>query len=445
MPIRRRLISSAAAFVALSPLTSLAQQAGAPPTPTVIRAARLVDPKSGGVTTNATIVVERGRITAVGSNVTVPANARVIELGNVTLLPGLIDAHTHLLQNYKGALGGDDPNMLLTVATMSPAARALLGVKMGREDLEAGITTVRDVGNSGWNGDVALRDAINAGWVQGPRIVASTRALAAAGGQFGRLQPAAQQLVEQEYAVVTTPDEARRAAEQAFYDGADVIKVIVNTGPRVVSLDEMRAIVDEAHRVGKRVAAHAIGDTATLIAAEAGVSSIEHAYTVPDTVLKLMAKKGIFLVATDYPAEFYVDGLSGPLPPEQRAQRLRGAQAFAKGNAERLMRATRMGVRVAFGSDEYYDAPGYTRGQASLLTLQAYQEAGMSPLDVLRAATINSAELLGWSDRVGSIEVGKLADIIAVEGDPLHDAKDLRKTRFVMKGGEVIRNDGIAK
>jgi imidazolonepropionase-like amidohydrolase len=334
---------------------------------------------------------------------------------------------------------------LLTVATMSPASRARLGVKMGREDLEAGITTVRDVGNSGWNGDVALRDAINDGWVQGPRILASTRALSAAGGQFGRLQSAAQSLIEQEYAVVSTPDEARRAAKQAFYDGADLIKVIVNTGPRVVSLDEMRAIVDEAHRVGKRVAAHAIGDTATLIAAEAGVSSIEHAYTVPDTVLKLMAKKGIFLVATDYPGEFYVDGLGGPVTPQQRAQRLPGALAFAKSNAERLMRATRLGVRVAFGSDEYYDAPGYTRGQASLLTLQAYQEAGMPPLDVLRTATINAADLLGWSDRIGSIEVGKFADIIAVDGDPLHDAKDLRKTRFVMKGGVVIRNDSAMK
>ena len=441
---RRSFFALALATVTAS--AAKAQQPGsAAPPVTLIRAARLIDPKSGTVTNNAAIVVDRGRITAVGSNVAVPANARVIDLGNVTLLPGLIDAHTHLLQNYKGDLGGDDPNMLLTVATMSPASRALLGVKMGREDLEAGITTVRDVGNSGWNGDVALRDAINAGWVQGPRIVASTRALSASGGQFGRLQPAAQQLVEQEYAVVTTPDEARHAVQQAFYDGADVIKVIVNTGPRVVSLDEMRAIVDEAHRVGKRVAAHAIGDTATLIAAEAGVSSIEHAYTVPDTVLKLMAKKGIFLVATDYPAEFYVDGLGGPVSPEQRAQRLRGAQAFAKGNAERLMRATRMGVRVAFGSDEYYDAPGYTRGQASLLTLQAYQEAGMPPLDVLRAATINSADLLGYGDRVGSLEVGKLADIIAVDGDPLHDVKDLRKTRFVMKGGVVIRNDGPAK
>ena len=442
----RNTLAVTAALIALSSHASVAQQAAASQPPAIVlRAARLVDPKSGAVTANATVVIERGRITAVGGSVSTPANARVIDLGNVTLLPGLIDAHTHLLQNYQGQYGGDDPNMVLTVATMSPAARALLGAKMGREDLEAGITTVRDVGNSGWNGDVALRDAINAGWVQGPRIMASTRALSAAGGQFGRLQPGAQQLVEQEYAVVSTPDEARRAAKQAFYDGADLIKVIVNTGPRVVSLDEMRAIVEEARRVGKRVAAHAIGDTATLIAAEAGVSSIEHAYTIPDTALKLMAKKGIFLVATDYPADFYVDALGGPMTPEQRAQRMRGAQAFAKGSADRLMRATRMGVRVAFGSDEYYDVPGSTRGQASLLTLQAYQEAGMSPIDVLRTATINSAELLGLSDRIGSIEAGKLADIIAVEGDPLRDAKDLRKTRFVMKGGVVIRNDAAMK
>ena len=140
-----------------------------------------------------------------------------------------------------------------------------------------------------------------------------------------------------------------------------------------------------------------------------------------------------------------VDALGGPMTPEVRTQRMRGAQAFAKGSAERLMRATRMGVRVAFGSDEYYDVPGSTRGQASLLTLQAYQEAGMSPIDVLRTATINSAELLGMSDRIGTIEAGKLADIIAVEGDPLRDAKDLRKTRFVMKGGVVIRNDAGMK
>ena len=435
-----------AACIAQLPVISAGAQAtpgvAAPPT-TVLRAARMVDPKSGTTMENPVVVIRAGRIVSVGSSAAIPSGARVTDLGNVTLLPGLIDAHTHLLQNYRGALGGDDPNMLMTVATMSTAKRALLGAKMGREDLEAGITTVRDVGNSGFGGDVALRDAINAGWVTGPRIRASTRALSAAGGQFGPLQPETQKLIEQEYAVVSTVDEARRAVRQAFYDGADLIKVIVNTGPRVVSLDEMKAIVEEARRVNRTVAAHAIGDTATRIAAEAGVTSIEHAYTVPDDVLRMMAQKGIYLVATDYPAEFYVEGL-GPsnLTPEQKRQQLAGAQQFAKGNAERLMRAVKAGVKVAFGSDEYYDTPGKTRGQASLLTLQAYQEAGMSPLEVLRTATVNAAALLGWADRIGSIEAGKLADIIAVEGDPLKDVKDLQKVKFVMKGGEVVVRPG---
>jgi imidazolonepropionase-like amidohydrolase len=440
----RRLAGAALALLAVGPAIVVAQQKPAPPT--VVRAARLIDTKSGSVTTNAVVIVENGRITSVGSNLAAPSGARVIDLGNVTLLPGLIDVHTHLLQNYEGRFGGDDPNMILTVATMSPAKRALLGAAMGKQDLEAGITTVRDLGNSGWNGDVALRDAINTGWVVGPRMRVSTRALSAAGGQFGTVQADAQKLIEQEYAVISTVDEARRAVRQAFYDGADEIKVIVNTGPRVVSLDEMKAIVEEARRVGRPVAAHAIGDTATRIAAEAGVSSIEHAYTVPDVVLKMMADKGIFLVATDYPASFYVDALGGgPMTPEQRAQRMQGAQQFANGNAARLMRAVKMGVRVAFGSDEYYNTPGFTRGEASLLTLQAYQEAGMSPLEVIRTATVNAADLLGMSDRIGTIEPKKFADLIAVEGDPLKDVKDLRRARFVMKGGEVIRNDVTTK
>ena len=406
---------------------------------TVVRAARMIDPKSGNTVQNVVIVVRGGRVVSVGPNAAIPSGAKVIDLGNLTLMPGLIDAHTHLLQNYRGELGGDDPNMVLTVTTMSTAKRALLGAKMGLEDLEAGITAVRDLGNSGFGGDVALRDAINAGWVVGPRIRAATRALSAAGGQFGPVQPETQKIIEQEYAVVSNPDEARRAVRQAFYDGADVIKVIVNTGPRVVSLDEMKAIVEEAHRVGRTVAAHAIGDTATRIAAEAGVTSIEHAYTIPDEVLRMMAQKGIYLVATDYPAEFYVDAFSASLTPEQKRQQLEGATQFAKSNGERLMRAVRAGVKIAFGSDEYYNATGRTRGQSSLLTLQAYQEAGMSPLEVLRAATVNSAALLGWGDRIGSIEPGKLADIIAVDGDPLKDVKDLQRVRFVMKGGEVIK------
>ena len=411
---------------------------------TAIRAARMLDVKTGTVINNATIVVTGARITAAGANVTVPAGAKVIDLGDRLLMPGLIDAHTHLLQNYDGKLGNDDPNMLLTVAAMGTVRRALLGAHMGRQDLEAGITTVRDLGNSGLNGDVALRDAINAGQVVGPRIVASTRALAAAGGQFGGLAPEAQKLIEQEYVVIAGVDEARRAVRQAFYDGADLIKVIVNTGPRVVSLDEMKAIVEEAKRVGKRVAAHTTTDEAARIAVNAGVSSIEHGYSLPDDVLPKM-REGIYLVPTDYPAEFYVDALGGSATAEERAARMSAAQPFVTRSGERLMRAFRAGVKIAFGSDEYYNAPGRTRGQSSLLTLQAYQNAGMKPIDVIRAATLNSADLLGLGERLGVLEAGKLADIIAVEGDPTKDVKDLQQVRFVMKGGQIYRDDAAPR
>lgn len=416
----------------------------APPSTTVLRAARMLDVKTGTVVANAAVVVTGSRIVAAGANIATPAGATVIDLGGAMLLPGLIDAHTHLLQNYEGRFGSDDPNMVLTVATLGTTRRALLGAAMGRQDLEAGITTVRDLGNSGLNGDVALRDAINSGWVLGPRIVASTRALAAAGGQFGGLAPEAQQLIANEYVVISGVEEARRAVRQALYDGADVIKVIVNTGPRVVSVDELRVIVEEAHRVGKRVAAHATDDQATRIAADAGVNSIEHGYSLPDDVIETMKDKGIFLVPTDYPAQFYVDALGGMVTPEQRTQRMAAAQPFVARSADRLRRAMRAGVRVAYGSDEYYNAPGRSRGQSSLLTLQAYQEAGMTPIEVLRAATLNSADLLGMSDRIGAIETGKFADIIAVDGDPLKDVKDLQHVRFVMKGGQIVRNDSPA-
>jgi len=403
----------------------------------------MLDVKTGSVITNAVILIENGRITSAGSGISIPAGAELIDLGEALVLPGLIDCHTHLLQNYSGATGGDDENMILTVTSQSTATRALLGAAMGREDLEAGITTVRDLGNSGWNGDVALRNAIRSGWVVGPRIFASTRALAAAGGQFGTVSADTQKIIEQEYAVLSGVEEARRAVRQAFYDGADLIKVIVNTGPRVLSLEEMKVIVEEAHRVNRKVAAHAIGDLATRVAAQAGVDSIEHGYTIPDDVLQLMVEKKIYLVPTDYPAEYYsLVAAERKLTPEEKLQNEAGSKRFADANAKRLARAVKAGVRIAAGSDEYYNTPGKTRGQASLLMFRAYAGAGMSPLEIIRAATVNAADLLA-GDRalMGTIEQGKFADLIAVSGDPLKDITELEHVRFVMKGGTVIKNE----
>jgi imidazolonepropionase-like amidohydrolase len=406
----------------------------------VLKAGRMLDVKAQKIVPNAVVIIEGEKIKQAGSGIAIPAGARVIDLGTATLVPGLIDAHTHLLQNYDFAIG-EDENMVLTVSQMSAAERALLGAKMGREDLEAGITTVRDVGNSGLNGDVALRRAINRGWVSGPRIVASTRALSAAGGQFGKLQHDAQALVEQEYVEIATVDEARRAVQRAFYDGADCIKVIVNTGPRVVSVEEMKAIVEEAHRVHKKVAAHAIGDDATRIAAEAGVDSIEHAYIVPDDVLKMMASKKIFLVPTDYPEQMYTEFIPANVRPEERKEAESAMKEFAKGNHERLKRAVAAGVPIASGSDEYYQMGKRTRGESSTLIYEAYRDSGMTPWQIIQAATLNDAELLGWQDRIGSMDAGKLADIVATSGDPSQDITELEKVKFVMKGGEIVRND----
>jgi imidazolonepropionase-like amidohydrolase len=407
---------------------------------TVVRAARMLDVKAQKIVANPIIIIEGDKIKQAGAGLEIPAGARVIDLGSATLLPGLIDAHTHLLQNYDFAIG-EDENMVLTVSQMSPAERALLGAKMGREDLEAGITTVRDVGNSGINGDVALRRAINHGWVSGPRMVASTRALSAAGGQFGKLQHDVQALVEQEYVEIATVDEARRAVQRAFYDGADCIKVIVNTGPRVVSVEEMKAIVEEAHRVHKKAAAHAIGDDATRIAAEAGVDSIEHAYIVPDDVLKMMAAKKIFLVPTDYPEQLYIEAIPASVSAEERKEAESAMKEFAKGNHERLKRAVAAGVPIASGSDEYYQMGKRTRGESSTLIYEAYRDSGMTPWQIIQAATVKDAELLGWQDRIGSIEAGKLADIVATSGDPTQDVTELEKVKFVMKGGEIVRDE----
>jgi imidazolonepropionase-like amidohydrolase len=443
----KRLIGVVLAMLLASSAISViqAQTAANPQAPKriAIRAARMLDVKSGNVITDAVVLIENNRITAVGSKLPIPKDAEVIDLGGATILPGLIDSHTHLLQNYDGKLGSDEPNMILTVTQMSTAKRALLGAKMGREDLEAGITTVRDLGNSGVNGDIALRDAIVAGWVVGPRMIVSTRALAASGGQFGGLQPETQKIIDQEYVVVNGVEEARRAVRQAIYDGANCIKVIVNTDLRVLSLEEMRTIVEEAHRVRRKVAAHATDDMSVRIAAEAGVDSVEHAYSVSDEVLKIMAEKKIYLVPTDGPVETYLDVFVRPRnpTPEQLKQQEESTKRFVEGSRDRLRRAIKAGVPIAAGSDMYYVVQGKTRGQASLTMLRAYSEAGMAPLEIIRAATINAATLLGAEPVLGSLEASKLADIVAVEGDPLKDITELERVRFVMKGGKVVKNE----
>ena len=421
----------ASALLALTTLAASAQ------TVTAIRAAHMIDVRAGTTIDDAVVIVTGDRITAAGAKLPIPDGARVLDLGARTLLPGLIDAHTHLLLNLPAG-GDENDDMLLSIGRDSTAKRALFGVRSGREVLEAGITTVRDVGNSGTNGDVALRDAINAGWVVGPRVLASTRALAPPGGQYGRMNAAAQALIADEYAIVVTADDARRAVQQALYDGADCIKVIVNSGNRTLSQEVMNAIVDETHRAGRRVAAHAIGDLATRMAANAGVDSIEHAYVVPDDVLKTMAEKKIALVPTDASPEILLALTPPARIPADPKKRDEMMQNSTKPLRERLARARAAGVKIVFGSDAYYEIPKMTRGQFALATLRSYAASGMSPLDILRASTVDAAELLGVGTRTGEIRKGFYADLVAVDGDPLQSIDPLLQASFVMKGGAVI-------
>jgi imidazolonepropionase-like amidohydrolase len=295
-----------------------------------------------------------------------------------------------------------------------------MGARNAKEDLEAGITSVRILGHSGVDGDVSLRDAINAGWVPGPRIQAAARKIITVGAVY--LQSAVSpEVLRQEFLSVSGPAEARAAVRENLANGADLIKIVVDSEPargwktRYMPVEDASAIVEDAHKLGMKVAAHVQDNTAVQIAIEAGVDSIEHAWTATDEQLKQMKDKGIFLVATE---------LFFTAPPK-----------------DRLQRAMRIGVKIAMGSDAWALISGKTRGEETLFELKKLQDEGMPSIDIIRSSTLNAAELMGWSDRVGELTVGKFADIIAVAGDPIQDIALLQHVQFVMKGATVVRND----
>ena len=431
-------------IITLVPAWSLAQTARPASAPfTLLRIGRLLDVRKGAVLLNQGVLIEGERIRAVGRFQSVkrraPRGVRVIDLGRAMALPGLIDCHTHLWLASDGRLD--------TTAGMTDDERQQLAARNARETLEAGITTVRNVGHSGVRGDAALRDSINAGQILGPRILAATRKLTPPGGQPLANNPATPEILKKDFLIVAGVDEARRAVREAVASGADCIKVVVDVGPKLLSVDELKAVVDEAHLLKMKVAAHATTAEGTRRAAEASVDSIEHATDASAETFSLMAARGIFLVPTDYTAEslWQIFAADVGRNPQERDD----FEAYIKGYSEkipqRLASALKAKVRVASGSDMYFVFPGKTRGQASLMVLDALRREGLAPLEVIRAATVNAAELLGWQDRAGAIEAGKFADIIAVEGDPLKNILEFQRVRFVMKGGRVVKNELAGK
>jgi imidazolonepropionase-like amidohydrolase len=436
----KRFLLLVLACVSLAPAASAQSARPKSNRVVVVKAARLLDVRAGRYLYGRGVLIKDGRIARVGRlenlRTSTPRGTTLIDLGDMTLVPGLIDSHTHLFGAQDGRLD--------TTERLSERERMALAAKAAREVLHAGFTTVRNLGGSGVRGDAVLRDSINAGRAEGPRILAATRKLTPPGGQ-GRNLP--KEIVEREYLAVSGPGGARRAVREAIAAGADVIKVVVDVGPTVLSVGELRALVEEAHRAGRRVAAHATSRAAVGAAVEARVDSIEHGTEADEETLKKMAERGIALVLNLYTTATLRDLFAAELrrSPDAAAD----FEGYLKQNAEesprRVARALKAGVRVVAGSDMYLVYPGKTRGEASLLELEALQHWGLPPLEVVRAATLRAAELLGREGSVGAIEPGKFADLVALEGDPLADASALRRISFVMKGGEVFRHDAAAR
>jgi imidazolonepropionase-like amidohydrolase len=419
----------------------------ASPPQTVLKGGRILDVAAGRYLEGQAILVEGERIKEVAPLAIVQshasADATVIDLGSATLLPGIIDCHAHLLANPRPGIGLN-MNMLRMVAGQTASERAYVGAQNARETLEAGITSVRNVGHSGYDGDAALRNAIDAGRVPGPRMQAATRKITPPGGQAFALRPeVAKEIIDLEFLPVNGPDEARRAVREALFAGADVIKVVMDADTRVLGVDEVRTVVEEAHRSKVKVAAHATTLGGIQAAVYAGVDSVEHADEASDELFRAMHERNIFLGATDWSVEMLRDVFRDSVvrTDAEKAAVDDSIQKWVEATHARAARARKAGVRFVMASDMWMDYPRLGRGRAALTVLEGLQAGGMAPGEVLKAATVNGAELMGWADRVGSLEAGKLADVIAVDGDPLADVAVLQRVRFVMKGGAVVRKE----
>jgi imidazolonepropionase-like amidohydrolase len=433
--------SFALAVAAVLSAAVLSGQAPAPaPTPapvTVLRAARIFDGTSDRVLENATVVIEGSKIKALGPGVPIPPGATIVDLGDATLLPGFIDAHTHLTHQ-----GGDNYlQSFFDGLRRTVPEEAYLAQTFAKRTLDAGFTTVRNVGASD-DVDVGLRNAISKEWVVGPRMLVSRYALGSIGGhcdQTGFPEGLFGPEYGPERGKLSGPDQARQAVRLQVKYGADVIKMCVSGG--VLSLaddvaapqmtdEEIAAAVDEAHRLKRKTAAHAHGDLAARSAVKAGIDSIEHGSFMTDDTLALMRTKGTYLVPTLLAGE-WVTRPNADYPPAIAAK----AKAAISVRSDMFRRALKAGVKIAFGTDAGVFPHGTNAREFGLMV-----GLGMSPVAALRTIP-SAADLLGLGKEIGTIEAGKEADLVAVPGNPLKDIHATEKVFFVMKGGKVFRND----
>ena len=403
--------------------------ADAPPKVVALRAARLIDGRGGSVVSPAVIVVRGNRIESIGG--AVPADAHVIDLGDMTLLPGLIDAHVHTL--LQGDITSEDYDVQLFKESLP--YRALRATKALKIALGHGFTTVRDVETEGaMYTDVDLKRAINNGVIDGPRMVVSTRAMSVTGG-YGPSGYAPDVTYPMGVQIVDGVEQARKAVREQIAHGADWIKVYADRSYFVAkdgtlsstptfNAEEMKAIVEEAHRLRHKVAAHAMARPGIENALNAGVDSIEHGIAIPDDLLDVMLAKGTYLCPTLTVTEYVAQGRGGvwmKIPAFHR---------------DSFSRALKRGVKIAFGTD----AGGFAWDAINEAKEFEYETSyGMTPMQAIQTATRNAADLLDMSDRIGTIETGKFADIVAVPGNPLSDITAMERVAFVMKDGNVYK------
>ncbi|MFY9841722.1 MAG: amidohydrolase family protein [Terriglobales bacterium] len=408
---------------------------------TVVRAGRLIDPDSGTVLTNQVIVIKDGKIQAVGSALAVPANATVIDLSDKTLLPGLIDCHTHLADGNSLDNGGDPFEAL-----RKTASRVVLeSVPNARNTLLSGFTTVRDVGTYRALNDIALRDAIARGDIIGPRMYVAGAYITITGGAGAMTgqAPDIQLPWDLHYGEANSPWEVRQKVRLLAHDGVDHIKVL-STGAVLThgsspnatefTLEELQAAVEEARNFGLRVEAHAHNAQGIKNAIRAGVASVEHATLIDDEGIQLALKNGTYLDMDIYDEEcIQEEGRKGTIPLDF----LEHDRELGEKHRQNFRKAVQAGVKLSFGTDLGVCPYGSSPKQFAFMV-----KYGMTPMQAIQAATTNAADLLGHSKEIGSIKVGKYADMVAVSGDPLKDIRELERVEFVMKEGKVYKSAG---